>query len=367
MLRLSYPEFKDILINNIRVVLSEGMLSQGRNVGHLEELFSRYLGVRYAVAVSSGTAALHLALLSLRLKPADEIIVSSFCFPAVANVVEISQAKVVFCDIDPLSFNIDSEQLKRKINRKTKAVIAVHLFGNPADMQNISKICRKRNIVIIEDAACALGASIDGSKCGTIGKIGCFSFHPRKIITTAEGGMMVTNDKDIYKQAKLLRNHGLDSDKNLYFPGFNYRMNEIEALMGIEQMSTLESKIKKHQFLANKYNLAFSDFKGIISVQKSLHSVKHVYQSFVVLLNSKIPRDKLITYLASHSIESGFGTYAIHCLNYYAKKYKLSERDFPHSYLLFRQSLSLPLHCKMQCRDIKAVVDKLKSFIKKSA
>lgn len=367
MLRLSYPEFKDNLINNIRVVLSKGMLSQGKNVRHLEEMFSKYLGVRYAVAVSSGTAALHLALLSLRLKPSDEIIVPSFCFPAVANVVEICGAKAVFCDTNPLSFNMDSGQLKRKINRKTKAVIAVHLFGNPADMQNISNICRKRNIAIIEDAACALGASINGRKCGTIGKIGCFSFHPRKIITTAEGGMMVTNDKYIYKQAELLRNHGLDSHKNLYFPGFNYRMNEIEALMGIEQMSTLESKIKKRQFLANEYNLAFSDFKGIISVQKPQHCAKHAYQSFVVFLDSKIPRDKLITYLAGHSIESGFGTYAIHCLDYYAKKYKLSVKDFPNSYLLFKQSLSLPLHCKMRRQDVKAVADKIKSFIKKRA
>lgn len=363
MLRLSYPEFKDNLINNIRVVLSKGMLSQGKNVRHLEEMFSKYLGVRYAVAVSSGTAALHLALLSLGLKPLDEIIVPSFCFPAVANVVEICGAKAVFCDTDPLSFNMDSERLERKISRKTKAVIAVHLFGNPADMQNISNICRKRNIAIIEDAACALGASINGRKCGTIGKIGCFSFHPRKIITTAEGGMIVTNDKYIYKQAELLRNHGLDSDKNLYFPGFNYRMNEIEALMGIEQMSTLESKIKKRQFLANEYNLAFSNFKGIISVQKPLHSAEHVYQSFVVLLNSKISRDKLIAYLAGHSIESGFGTYAIHCLNYYAKKYKLSARDLPNSYLLSLQSISLPLHCKMKHGDIEKVVVKIKAFI----
>jgi len=181
MIRLSYPEFKGkLLIDGIGKILSSGRLSQGRYVERFEYLIAAYLGVKYAVAVSSGTAALHLALLSLGVDYGDQVIVPSFCFPAVANVVELCNAKVVFCDINPDTLNIDIEKVPEIINRRTKAIIIVHLFGNPVDISKIYSFCRKRNIAIIEDAACALGAVIKNKKCATLGKVGCLSFHPRK-------------------------------------------------------------------------------------------------------------------------------------------------------------------------------------------
>lgn len=364
MIRLSYPEFRNnLLVDDVRNILSSGRLSQGKYVERFERLIAAYLGVKYAAAVSSGTAALHLALLSLGVGKGDEIIVPSFCFPAVANVVELCNAKAVFCDINLSTFNIDIERIPMAISRKTKAIIIVHLFGNPVDVSKIYGFCQKRNIAIIEDAACALGASMRNKKCGTIGKIGCFSFHPRKIITTGEGGMVVTDDEVIYRKIKLLRSHGIDSNKDLLLPGFNYRMPEINALMGIEQIASLESKVQKRLAIAENYNRHLSDIANFVSFQKTLPQSRHVYQSYVVMLSNNVLRDRLLNYLINHSIESGFGTYAIHCLNYYVKKYKLSKFDFPNSYYAFRRSLSLPLHCKMRGEDTDFITGKIKSFL----
>ncbi len=211
MIRLAYPDmsFREVS-GGLRKVIDSGWLTKGPRTQELEETARQYLGVREAISVSSGTAALHLALLALGIGKGDEVIVPDFTFPAAANVVEIVGARAVLADIDRDTLNIDPREISRKVNRRTKAVIPVHQFGYPAEMGEIMKIARKNRLYVVEDAACAFGSRIGRKMCGSIGDLGCFSFHPRKVISTGEGGLITTNDPGLAKKVRRLREHGMD-------------------------------------------------------------------------------------------------------------------------------------------------------------
>jgi perosamine synthetase len=244
-IRLSKPYIGDKaeVMAMLSEMLDSGFLTQGKHVWQLEKAVAGYLGAGHAVAVSSGTAALHIALVSLGIRPHDEVIVPAYTFPATANVVELIGAKPVFVDVETDTYNMDTKKLESAITSKTRAIMPVHLFGNPADMEAIMAIAAKKKIPVVEDAAGAIGSEYKRKKCGTIGRIGCFSFHPRKVVATAEGGMLVTDDANLAAKARMLRNHGIESTPagiDFAAAGFNYRMNELEAALGCVQMKEIK-------------------------------------------------------------------------------------------------------------------------------
>lgn len=360
-IRLTIPTIDDDEISKVAEVLRSGYLVQGKYVQKFEQLVAEYLGIKYAIAVSSGTAALHLALLILDIGPVDEVIIPDFTFPATANVVSLTKALAVPVDIDLETFNIDIGKIESLISKRTKAIMPVHLFGNPADMNPILQIADKYNLSVIEDAACALGAKYYEKKCGTIGNIGCFSFHPRKIITTGEGGMIVTNDAILANKARRLRNHGVRrvAGQNVFeMVGYNYRMTDFQGALGMIQMKRLEEIIGRRIELANLYN---NKFEGISSIgcPKRKKEMRHTWQSYVILLNKKIDRNAFMAHLKTSGIETAIGTYAVSCQPCYNKK----NRVLPNSLFAYKQGVCLPLYPKMTVEDIAEVVRYVKAFI----
>lgn len=360
MIRLTIPEVGDEEIQAVTAVLRSGFLVQGERVQEFERLVAEYTGVKHAVAVSSGTAALHLALLALKVGPGDEVIVPDFTFPATANVVELVGARPVFVDIDLATFNIDVTQLRLAITARTKAIMPVHLFGQSAHMNPILQTAQEYGLFVIEDAACALGAEYHGSKCGAIGHVGCFSFHPRKIITTGEGGMVVTDDDCVAERVRQLRNHGLVTrDGNYHFElaGFNYRMTDFQGALGVVQMGRLERIIARRTQLARLYDQMLT---GIASIgcPRTLDGVRHTWQSYVVLLTEDMERDSLLRTLKAQGIEATIGTYAVSAQPHYAKL----ARAFPNSYQAYKRGLCLPLHTQMSEEDVEDVVGHLQAI-----
>jgi len=362
-IRLSNPYLgdKQDLMHLLAEVLESGLLVQGEYVVKFEQQIADFLGVKHAIAVSSGTAALHLSLVALGIGPGDEVIVPAYTFPATANVVELVGAKPVLVDVDLETYNIQIEQIERVISPNTKAIIPVHLFGNPADMNPIMEIAKKHNLWVVEDAAGALGSIYKGRKCGTIGHLGCFSFHPRKIVTTGEGGIVVTNDNDLAEQIRSLRNHGMrtvEGKVDFVAAGFNYRMNELEAVLGIIQMRDIQEIISERQRLAGFYMDALKSVPGI-AFQKVLPNCTTVWQAFVVRFKDR-DAGSVLEFLRNANIEVNIGTYALHILQFYSKKYGYKPSDYPKAVELYSKGLALPFYNRMTQRDIMQVVDTLR-------
>ncbi len=366
LIKLSRPYLKDKnnLMNLIEEIIDSGLFVQGKYVSLLENQVANYLDVKHAIAVSSGTAALHLSLVALGISNRDEVIVPAYTFPATANVVELVGAKPVLIDVDLETYNMAVDQLENSITHKTKAIIPVHLFGNPANMAKIMEIAKKYNLWVIEDAAGALGAVFEGKKCGTIGHLGCFSFHPRKIVTTAEGGIIVTNDDELANKIRILRNHGIlenGNQKDFVLAGFNYRMNEIEAALGIIQMKEIKKIIEERQVLSKTYIDYLSDVSNI-QFQKILPNCTSVWQAFVMYLKNK-NINRLQKLLQDNMIEVNIGTYAVHILQYYAKKYGYKEDDYPNAFELYSRSIALPFYNGMEIEKVYQVINVLKGVL----
>ncbi len=250
---LTKPFFDEKEERAVIKVLRSGWIMQGSKVSEFEKRIANYLSVKYAVAVTSGTTALHLSMRVLDIKKGDEVIVPSLTFIASANCILYVGAEPIFADIDEKTYNIDPKDIERKITKKTKAVIAVHQIGLPAEMDEIRKICKDHKLFLIEDAACALGAEYKGKKVGGLSDLACFSFHPRKSITTGEGGLITTNNKNYYDELISLRSHGMinkNGEETYPLLGYNYRMTDLQASIGIEQFKKLELILKKRRKLA---------------------------------------------------------------------------------------------------------------------
>ena len=358
MIRLSYPDINENVLRDIREVLASGWLISGKHVKTFEEKASKYLGAE-SVAVSSGTAALHIALLAAGIGKGAEVIVADFSFPAPANMVEVVGARTVLADITLDTFNISVEDIERKITDKTRAIIAVDQFGHPAELNEIAKVARRKDIILIEDAACAFGAELNGKKCGTFG-IGCFSFHPRKIITTGEGGLISASGKEFAEECRKLRNHGMvqrEGKRMFDAAGFNYRMPEINAVLGLEQLEKINILINKRRELAMLMNENLKDADGI-AIPTEKKGCKHIYQSYVVMLDKHINRDRVIEKLRKNDIESGPGTDAIHMQPYYMKKY--GYHDMPNSANAASQAMALPIHSKITEEEVTQITRALK-------
>ena len=361
MIRLTKPEIGKEEIREVGKVLRSGFLVQDENVEKFESTVSEYLGVEYAVAVSSGTAALHLSLISLGIKQGDEVIIPDFTFPATGNVVALVGAKPILVDIDLMTYNIDATRIEEKITPRTKAIVPVHEFGQSADMDPILDIAKKHNLFVIEDAACALGAEYKARKCGTLGNVGCFSFHPRKTVTTGEGGVVVTNSPDIAVKIKILRNHGITKKDGIYLftlPGFNYRMTDFQGALGWIQMRKLDEIIVRRGRIAAIYDSILRD-NDLLRVPLVASDNKHIYQSYVVLIDNNIDRNALINILRKNGIETTIGTYALHCQPYYQENYGYKQGDLDNSYTAYKQCLCLPMYSMMSQKSIKMVTSGL--------
>jgi perosamine synthetase len=361
MIKLSLPDIGQEELDEIKKVFDSKYLVHGDKVEEFEDEIKKNLGVKNVIAVSSGTAALHLALLALGIGNNDEVIVPNFTFPATANVVENVGAITKFVDIELNSLCIDIEKIEEKITINTKAIIPVHEFGQSADMDKIIELAKKYNIKVIEDAACALGSEYKGNKVGTIGDIGCFSLHPRKAITTGEGGIVVTNNDDYAEKIRLLRNHGLsyiDGKPQFTMAGLNYRMTNIQGAIGVVQMKKINILNEKRRGIAEKYSELLKDIKYIRLPEEKSYG-KHVWQTYHILLDKKIDRDKLILILKEKGIETNFGAYTVHNQPYYKEKYNLSDEDFLNSIFAQRNGLVLPLHGEVKDKDIEYIVDEI--------
>lgn len=355
---LSKPCISEESINDVVHVLKSGWLTQGKKVVEFENQIKQELGVQYALAVNSATSGLHIALLSLGVGIGDEVIVPAFTWVATANVVELCGAKPIFVDIDPRTLNADLNQILLKITSKTKAIIVVHLFGKPFNVE-ILKEKLPINIPIVEDAACALGASIEEKFCGAMADIGVFSFHPRKSITTGEGGLVVTNNVELHKEMNMLRNHGQDCTQRQTSPadmfdcpivGFNYRMTDFQAALGVQQFSQLNPMIDYRKRISHVYEAKLSTSTEIGLPCENAQE-RHSWQSYVVSISSQEKRDDIMIALSVAGIETRPGTHAVHLLSYFKKKYDLKAEHFPNSYNAFKSTISLPLHNHMTADD----------------
>lgn len=355
--------------------LMTGWLTSGPKVREFEQNFGERHGVKHAMAVTSATTALHLAVVALDIKPGDEVIVPAFTWVSTANIVLYQGAKVVFVDIDPRTFNIDTEDLKKRITSKTKAIIPVHLFGLCADMDAIKKI--SGNIPLIEDGACASGSGYKGVPAGGLGTLGCFSFHPRKSITTGEGGMVTTNDDKLAEVIKSLRNHGASISEeerhhgpkpyilpNFNLMGYNYRMTDLQGSVGVVQLKKLDTFIIERNIWATYYKNELKDISWL-RLPNFGSDYQHGWQSFVTMVDeSKAPlnRNGIMEKLQQAGISTRPGTHAVHMLDYYKNKFDLKADDFPGARDANNFSMAIPLHNRMTEEDYQYVVQVIKSL-----
>lgn len=364
-MRLSVPVIDENELEAIKKVLTSGYLTMGPVVAEFENAVAEYTGARYAIATTSATTALHLSMVALNIGKGDEVIVPSFTFPATVNVVIQQGAVPVLVDIDLHTFNISIESLKAGITPKTKAIMPVHLFGLSADMYALMEIASEKGIHVVEDAACALGSLYNGKQCGTIGDIGCFSFHPRKIITTGEGGMVITNNHEIGERVRGLRQHGgIRMDNRFYFsePGFNYRMSDINAAIGLSQMKKIKWIIERRRDIAKNLTDGLSGVKGFILPSEPSWAF-HTYQTYAIILDKSIDRDLFIQGLKQMGIEATIGTYALHMEKYLHQLYPYKEQDLPNAAKAFRQTVAVPLYPQMTDEEIERLIKAVRETI----
>ena len=360
----------------VKESIMSGWLTQGPKVRKFEESFAEKHEAIHALAVTSCTTGLHLALAAMGIGPGDEVIVPAFTWVATANVVLYCGATPVFVDVSTQTFNMDPEQVASKVTEKTKAIIPVHLFGMCADMDAIKAVIPK-SVKILEDAACAAGAKYKGSYAGTLGDVASFSFHPRKSITTGEGGMLTTQDKSLFTLMDQMRNHGatISEEQRHHGPkpyilpdfnllGFNYRMTDLQGSIGLVQLEKLDSFIDERSKWASWYREQLSDIKWLILPQEP-EDGRHGWQSFVTYVNpilAPIPRNDIMEKLQDMGISTRPGTHAVHMLSIYRDRFGLKLNDFPGARDCDANTMAIPLHNQMAKEDYEYVVNALKSF-----
>ncbi len=376
---IAKPYFDTREMKAVAKVLSSGWIVQGPQVKRFEDLIEKFQRCKYAIATTSATTALHLALVSIGIGESDEVLVPAFTHPSTANVVRYVGATPIFVDVKIPDFNIDAIEIEKKITKKTRAIIPVHLFGLPADMDPIMDIAKHYKLKVVEDAACALGAEYKGNKAGGIGDSGAFSFHPRKAITTGEGGMLTTNNDEIAFRTRALRSHGesiSDEERHkadeIIYPefimlGFNYRMTDIQAAIGIEQMKKFPLILKERRKLASKYNELLVDLekREYLLLPPRRDRFFHSYQSYVIFLKDKVKveRDKLSNELQKRGIVTRKGTYYVPTIKFYRETFGLEKDAFPHSKEAEEKSLALPLYAGMREKDLTYVVENLRDLL----
>jgi perosamine synthetase len=364
--------------------LRTGWVGPGPKVTAFENRFAEYVGSPYALTVSSCTAALHLAMLAAGLSAGDEVLVPAFTWISTANAVEYAGARVIFCDIDPVSFNIDPVDAARRITDRTRGIIPVHLFGMAADMDAVSDLAERHGLFVIEDAACALGCYIRDKHVGTFGDVGCFSFHPRKSITTGEGGMLTTARKPLDELFRSLRDigsdrPGLSEERALQqlmpdYPnlGFNYRLTDLQAALGLTQLAKFDQILKRRLESARIYDelIKGSELAEFLRPPKLPEQREHAFQAYVCMMTPPrhdeitlekwyLRRNHLMQRLFEEGIATRPGTHAPHMLGYYARKYNYRPADLPQSWRADWLTLALPLYPDLTVNDQEWVCKKI--------
>lgn len=347
---------------DIKSILDSGQLTSGTYVAAFEQSVADYVGTDHAVAVTSATTALHLALIVSEVGPGDDVLISDFTFPATANVVLQQGARPVLVDSKSDGFELDPIDLERRLTSNTRAIIAVDPFGQPADHVTLEGIAKAHDISLIADAACSLGASRDGRRSGAHGDMGCFSFHPRKTITCGEGGMLTTNNTELANRARRLRSHGAEAGPDgIVFnePGYNYRLSEIQAALGLAQMQRIDAILSDRQTTCLTYQDLLDEVPCVQIPRQPVNTIWS-YQSFVVVLADHIDRAAVIESMRAADIETTIGTYACH--QHPAFQSGLGE-PLPNSERFARQSLTLPVLPSMSRADIDRVVSHLRQAV----
>jgi len=329
--------------------------SAGSFIDKFESAFAKCCGVKYAVTCSSGTAALHLALAALGIKKNDEVIIPAFTMIATANAITYQSARPILVDANPLTWNINTYKIEEKITRRTKAIIPVHTYGLPADMGRISSLAKKHNLLVIEDAAEAVGAEYKGRKVGGLGDVGCFSLYANKIITTGEGGMITTNNEKIARQARILRGHAFSKERHFWhkYLGFNYRMTNLQAAIGLAQTERFSALVEARIRNAGSYNRLLKNIKGI-GLPPEVKGIKNIHWMYSILITDDfgLTRDVLRSCLAKRGIETRSFFIPIHLQPIYAKFYR---QRFPVAEELCRTGLYLPSGPTLTKKDIEYV------------
>ncbi len=362
MIPIANPEITDLEKESVMKVMDSGMLASGPRVKEFNDKFAEYVGADYGIATTSGTTALDVAVKATGLEEGDKVITTPFTFIASCNSLLYSGIEPVFVDIDPLTYNIDSYKFLEKLEEDPdiKGIMPVHLFGQPADMDTIMRLARKYDLIVIEDAAQAHGAEFAGEPVGGIGTAGIFSFYPTKNMTTGEGGIVVTSDKEVADNAKLLINHGLTDRYYHEELGFNYRMTDIAAAIGLEQLKKLDDFNKSRRENAMKLTEGISDLNWLVT-PKVAEKRSHVFHQYTIRVINGF-RDDLVEHLE----ENGIG-YGIHYprLAYQQPIYKklgYDSFDCPEAEKASRQVLSLPVHPALSDENINEVIRVLRAF-----
>ena len=362
-LKAQYNSIKQEINEVTQRVIESGQFILGPEVTTLEEEIATYLGVKYAVGVASGTDALHLALLACEIKPGDEVITTPFTFIATAEAITQCGATPVFVDIDPKTYNIDPEKIEDKITEKTKAVLPVHLYGQPADMEPILKLARKYDLKIIEDCAQALGTEYKQKKVGSLGDVGCFSFFPSKVLGAyGDGGMVVTNNSGIVEKVNMLRNHGCKDKYYHLIPGFNSRLDNLQAAILRVKLRHLDEWIKLRRHKATLYSTLLHQTQWIQPPFETPYS-HHTFNYYTVrLANSQLSRDNLRKYLDFEGIATAiYYPLSLHLQEVY-KFLGHKAGDFPESENAQEEVLSLPMYPELTKGQVEKVAEIVSRF-----
>ncbi len=369
MIKLASPDITQREIDAVVRVLRSGTLSLGPEILKFEKAFAKYIGRKHALAVSSGTAGLHMITRALNLKPGDEVITSPYSFAASVNCILYQGATPVFVDIDPRTLNLDPKKIKAAITRRTKAILAVDVFGLPADYQKIQALCQKHRLTLIEDSCEALGAKYHGKRAGSFGAAAVFGFYPNKQMTTGEGGMVLTDDDQLAQTMSSLRNQGRHSMGGWlahHDLGYNYRMPDINAALGSVQLARLPGILARRKKIAQIYQKLFAERLPEFTVLKDFPGMTRSWFVFAALVPERLKgtgRDNLIKYLQSKGIGCAHYFPALHLQPYLVKELKHKRGDFPLTEDIAGRSLAIPFHHLLTIRDQERVVQVMEQFV----
>lgn len=373
------PTITEKELSEVKACLESGWLTTGPRVQQFEEDLKSYFGRPHVMSVSSATAGLHLALLTLNLQPGDEVITTAMTFVATLNTIEHAGGRVVLVDIDPLTYNMDLNQVEEAITPRTRAIVPVHYAGAPIDLDKLYELAERYDLRIIEDCAHAIGTEYKGKRLGSFGHIQVFSFHPNKNMTTGEGGCIVTDTENTLQQMKIMRFHGISKDAfnrfskegNLLYdviaPGYKYNMMDLQAALGIHQLAALEGFIERRNTLVARYQDIFKDWPELTIPSLPSYDHLHAWHLYIPLLNLEsvsLSRDEVLTKMKEHNIGLGFHYQAPHLFTYYRENYGYREGNFPTAEDFSKRAMSLPLFPTMTEKDQNDVVEALRIVLR---
>jgi len=375
------PSIGEEEIAELLDTLRSGWITTGPKVERFTAAFAEFVGGRHAIAVSSATAGLHVALLALGVGPGDEVVTTPMTFVATLNTIVHCGARPVLADVDAATLNIRVEEIERRLSPRTKAIVPVHYVGQPADLDPILELAASRGVAVLEDAAHAVGAEYKGRRIGSFPTTSVFSFHPNKNMTTGEGGMVVSEDEAVFERASLLKFHGMDRESwkrfakagspryDVAVPGFKYNMMDIQAALGLHQLKRLDGFLRERERLAGRYDEALADLPGLILPQRVAYPVRHAWHLYTPLLDLdrlSIDRDRFMDELKKRNIGTGLHYTAAHEFSYYASGFGWRPEDFPEAHFVSERIVSLPLFPGLTEADqgdvIEAVSDVLREF-----